>query len=195
MDRQHLTGLGKASMPKTSHPRFSFWGWGWFKSSWLKAPGPPAVHLYQQGTAGAALLRPPAFNRLVTAGKKHQCHGVCHWIMLCVSLQPFEHRPCDDQTCRSLSAALPCSPDVAPCGRTSGTTCTLFPFLGDVGCSLQFVPAAVMRKYFQQQCRPQRAWKTGDDENVCCFTTWPRSPTQITILGLSWVTGHLFPNP
>eukprot|EP00971_Amphidinium_carterae_P192058 3810731-Amphidinium_carterae.1 len=62
-------------MPKTSHPRLQFLGWGWFKNSWLKAPGPPAVYLHQQGTAGKDLFRPPALHRLATAGKKHQCHA------------------------------------------------------------------------------------------------------------------------
>eukprot|EP00971_Amphidinium_carterae_P088223 1745185-Amphidinium_carterae.1 len=61
-------------MPKTSHPRLPFLGWGWFKICWLKAPGPPAVYLHQQDTAGMALLRPSTLLRLVTADKKHQCH-------------------------------------------------------------------------------------------------------------------------
>eukprot|EP00971_Amphidinium_carterae_P307233 6105995-Amphidinium_carterae.1 len=37
-----------------------------------------------------------------------------------IAVMPFEHRPCDAQPCR-LRAASPSSPDVAPCGRTSGT--------------------------------------------------------------------------
>eukprot|EP00971_Amphidinium_carterae_P251902 5001537-Amphidinium_carterae.1 len=164
-DRRYLPGLGKASMPKTSHPRSQFLGWGWFKLCWLKSPGPPAMYLHQQVTAVMALFWASALPRLVTTEKQNQCHGLSSWNMFCVSLQPFEHRTCDAPPCRSLRADLLSSPDVAPCGRTSGTTCTPFPFLGDVGRSLQFVLAAVMRTYFRQQCCPQRAWRTGDVGN------------------------------
>eukprot|EP00971_Amphidinium_carterae_P119562 2368748-Amphidinium_carterae.2 len=66
IDRRYLLGLGKASMLKTSHPRLI---------TWLKTPGPPAVHLHQQGTAGNAFFRPPALHRLATTGTKHQCHA------------------------------------------------------------------------------------------------------------------------
>eukprot|EP00971_Amphidinium_carterae_P296872 5897539-Amphidinium_carterae.1 len=62
-------------MLQTPHPHLFVLGWGRFKSNWLKAPGPPAEYLPQQGTAGQALLRPPALHRLATAGKKHQCHA------------------------------------------------------------------------------------------------------------------------
>eukprot|EP00971_Amphidinium_carterae_P217943 4326330-Amphidinium_carterae.2 len=96
---RYFPGLGKASMPQTAHPRLQFLGWGWFKISWLKAPGTPAGNLHQPGTAGIALFRHLVFHRLVTADQQQQCHGVFHWIMSCDSLQPFEHRPCDAQPC------------------------------------------------------------------------------------------------
>eukprot|EP00971_Amphidinium_carterae_P077700 1536375-Amphidinium_carterae.1 len=136
MDRLYLPGLGKASMLQTSHPRLHFLGWGWFKGFRLKAPGSPAENLFQPGTAGQTLLQQIALHRSVTAGHKQHCHGMFRWIMLYVSLQPFEHRSCDAQPCLFLRVALSCSPDVAPCGRASGTPCTLFPSLGDVECSL-----------------------------------------------------------
>eukprot|EP00971_Amphidinium_carterae_P090139 1784536-Amphidinium_carterae.1 len=183
MDRRYLPGLGKASMLQTSHPRLQFLGWGWFKVLRLKAPGSPAENLFQPGTAGQGLLRPTAVHQLATAGHKQHCHGTFRWIMLFVSLQPFEHRTCDAQTCHFLRAALSCRPDVAPCGRAFGTTCTPFPSLGDVESSLQSVPDALMQRYLRQQLQPQRAWRTGAAESVCCSTTWQTLLTLITILG------------
>eukprot|EP00971_Amphidinium_carterae_P045283 891089-Amphidinium_carterae.1 len=111
-------------------PCSSFLGWGWLKLRWLNAPGQPAPKHSQQGTVENQQMG----HRLVTAFDPMLSHEVF------VRLQPFEHKLCDDQQCRFWRAAQ-CSPDVAPCGRTSGITYT-FSCPGDVECFLQCVPGA-----------------------------------------------------
>eukprot|EP00971_Amphidinium_carterae_P048954 964601-Amphidinium_carterae.2 len=180
-----LTGFGKDqgnSMLQSAHPLSFFLGGGWFKLRWLKTPGAPARTYCQQVTAGNLYGGYQTSHRLVTADGFQLGPGLWCQLLCCASLQPFEHRTCDAQPCRFWRAAYLTSPEDAHCGRTSGTTCPLS-LLGDVGCSLQCVPGAAMRKCLRQQCCHLKAWNTGDAENAFCSTIWRILPTRTTTLG------------
>eukprot|EP00971_Amphidinium_carterae_P232602 4615916-Amphidinium_carterae.1 len=174
------TSLGKASMPQITHPSLCFLGGVWFKICWLNTPRSPARQPHQQDTAGRIHAIEIAACQLVTTDQKHQCRIFLHCDMF-ASLQPFEHRlPCP-LPCRSSIVAQPL-PDVAPCGRVSGTTCTTCP-AWDLACILQFDLDALMRRFWLPQLQQLRAWRTGDAENDYCSTTWQKFPTRTLILG------------
>eukprot|EP00971_Amphidinium_carterae_P127580 2527664-Amphidinium_carterae.1 len=142
-----LLALGKASMLQTRiHPQNSFLGWGWFKRSWFKGPGCTGQNLMRQDTVahfGCAYV--VCHKNCAEQLTLWTCASTC--ANFCSHEQPFQHRLCRQTACQSLRVAQLLLPDLAHCGRGSGTTCTHSLFTGDAERSLQCQHAARMRRH------------------------------------------------